>query len=82
MSGTMLLNDLSVSKWVSKPASTDILHCPFYPYCPGVPKATPQIMHHAFKAWCIVSMSDRFAIIIPDFLKKSGIFLTFVTIFP
>ena len=24
-------------------------------------KSTPQIMHHAFKTWCIVSMNGRYA---------------------
>ena len=39
---------------------------------------THTIMHHAFKAWCIVSTSGRYAIKTPDFDKKSGVFLTFL----
>lgn len=34
-------------------------------------------MHHAVKAWCIVSTSGRFATKAPDFYTKSGAFLTF-----
>lgn len=35
--------------------------CPFCSHCPGVSGRTPQKMHHACKAWCIVSTSGRFA---------------------
>ena len=42
---------------------------------------THKIMHHAFKTWCIVSMSGRYAIKTTVFDTKTVVFITFRAIF-